>query len=292
MNTPSPAHAPVPPPGMGAGIGLKPEHYRQVLECDAAGLWVEVHPENYMSDGGPRLAWLEAIAGRLPLSLHGVGLGLGGAHRPDADHLARLKRLAARFRPALMSEHLAWCAHDGTYFGDLLPLPYTQAALDRFCAHVGETQDVLGRRILIENPSLYVGLKSDMAETDFLSEAVRRTGCGLLLDINNVFVSSNNLGLDPQAYLDAFPLHAVGEIHLAGHTPDAVHGEALLIDSHDAPVRDAVWSLYDSVIARTGPVPTLIERDSNLPPFAELMAERDSAQACLDICAARVTEHA
>jgi len=254
-------------------------------------LWVEVHPENYMSDGGPRLAWLDAIAAEHPLSLHGVGLSLGGAERPDRDHLARLKMLADRYAPALMSEHLAWCAHDGVYFGDLLPVLYTSDALDRFCAHVDETQEALGRRILIENPSHYLPLTAEMAETEFLAETVRRTGCGLLLDVNNVYVSANNMGYDARAYLDALPLSAVGEIHLAGHTPDATHGEALLIDSHDAPVRDGVWDLYDHLLRLTGPLPTLIERDSNLPDFAELMAERGQAQACLDLAASRSRDH-
>lgn len=292
MSARNPAPAPVPPPAMGAGIGLKAAHYRAVLESRAAGLWAEVHPENYMSEGGPRLAWLDAIAQEHPISLHGVALSLGGATRPNRDHLNRLKGLVDRYAPALVSEHLAWCAHDGIYFADLLPVLYTAGALDRFCAHVDETQDALGRAILIENPSHYMPMKAEMAETDFLAEAVRRTGCGLLLDINNVFVSANNRGYDPHAYLDALPLEAVGEIHLAGHTPDAVHGEALLIDSHDTPVRDAVWALYDDALRRTGPVPTLIERDSNLPDFTELMAERDQAQACLDLAAARSHDHA
>ncbi|MEE2565521.1 MNIO family bufferin maturase [Hyphobacterium marinum] len=277
---------------MGAGIGLKAAHYRAALEARDAGLWVEVHPENYMSEGGPRLAWLDAIAAEHPLSLHGVGLSLGGTERPDRDHLKRLKALADRYAPALMSEHLAWCAHDGVYFGDLLPVLYTSDALDRFCAHVDETQEALGRTILIENPSHYLNLTAEMAETDFLAETVRRTGCGLLLDVNNVHVSANNMGYDARAYLDALNLSAVGEIHLAGHTPDATHGEALLIDSHDAPVRDDVWDLYDHVLGLTGPVPTLIERDSNLPDFAELMAERDQAQACLDLAASRSRDHA
>ena len=291
MITPTPATAPLSPQTLGAGIGLKAAHYRRALESDAAGLWVEVHPENYMTDGGPRLNWLDAIAQRHPVSLHGVALSLGGAERPSKDHLARLKSLADRYQSALMSEHLAWCVHDGTYFNDLLPVLYTQAALDRFCDHVSETQDALGRAILIENPSLYLPLRNEMAETDFLAEAVRRTGCGLLLDINNVFVSANNMGFDPRAYIDAFPLHAVGEIHLAGHTEDAVHGPALLIDSHDAPVRDAVWDLYDDALAKTGPVPTLIERDSSLPPFEDLMRERGRAQSLLETLQAREPAH-
>lgn len=268
------------PPAMGAGIGLKPAHYRAALESDATGLWVEVHPENYMVSGGPRLHWLEAIAQRHPVSLHGVSLSLGGADRPDPDHLKALRVLIDRYQPALVSEHLAWCRHDGLYYGELLPLPYTEGALDRFCDHVDEAQEALGRTILIENPSLYIDLKGDMTETEFLAEAAGRTGCGLLLDLNNVFVTAANLTRDASAYLQTFPLDAVGEIHLAGHEADP--DGSLLIDTHGAPIDEAVWSLYRETIARTGPVPTLIERDNNLPPFTELMAERDRAQALLE----------
>lgn len=274
--------SPDPAPEMGAGIGLKPQHYRSVLESRAKGLWAEVHPENYMTDGGPRLAWLDAIRRDRPLSLHGVALSLGGAERPDRGHLQKLRALADRYQPALMSEHLAWCAHDGAYFGDLLPTPYTTAQLDRFCAHVDETQEALGRKILVENPSIYLPLKSEMTEQAFLAEAVRRTGCGLLLDVNNVFVTSWNLGQDPYTYIDNVPGEAVGEIHLAGHEQDENLGDQLLIDTHGAPVRDDVWKLYDYAIAKIGPKPTLIERDSNLPPFDQLMAERGRAQDILE----------
>ena len=271
-----------PAPEMGAGIGLKPQHYRSVLESRAEGLWAEVHPENYMTAGGPRLAWLDAIRRDRPLSLHGVALSLGGADRPDRDHLKKLRDLADRYQPALMSEHLAWCAHDGTYFGDLLPTPYTASQLDRFCAHIDETQDALGRKILVENPSIYLPLKSEMTEQAFLAEAVKRTGCGLLLDVNNVFVTSWNLGQDPFSYIDNVPGNAVAEIHLAGHEQDENLGDQLLIDTHGAPVRDDVWVLYDYTIAKIGPKPTLIERDSNLPSFDQLMVERDRAQGILE----------
>jgi len=269
-----------------AGLGLKPEHYRSVLESEADGLWLEVHPENYMVDGGPRLAWLEAIRRNRPLSLHGVGASLGS--EIDPDHLARLKALADRFEPDQVSEHVAWSTWEGRYFGDLLPLPYTQEALDRLTGNIDRVQTALGRRLLIENPSLYAPIKGEMSEIEFLSEAVRRTGCGLLLDINNVFVSANNVGRDAIAYLDAIPHEAVGEIHLAGHAEDANLGADLLIDNHGAPVSDAVWALYERFIQRAGPRPTLIERDAALPAFDTLLAERDRAQAVLS---ARETAH-
>jgi len=264
----------------GAGIGLKAEHYRAALESGAEGLWVEVHPENYMTEGGPRLAWLEAIRGCRPLSLHGVGASLGS--ELDPDHVGRLKALVDRFEPDLVSEHVAWSTWEGTYFGDLLPLPYTGEALDRLCGNISRVQDALKRPILVENPSLYVPLKGEMSEADFLSEAVRRTGCGLLLDINNVFVTANNVGRDAEAYLEAIPHAAVGEIHLAGHAADANPGSDLLIDNHGAPIADAVWALYERFIAHAGPKPTLVERDTDIPAFDELMAERRRAQAVLD----------
>lgn len=263
-----------------AGIGLKAEHYRAVLdESLPRTLWAEVHPENYMVDGGPRLAWLEAIRARHPLSLHGVGASLGS--QLDPGHVARLKALADRFEPAQISEHVAWSTWEGTYYGDLLPLPYTKEALDRLCANIDRLQTALGRTILIENPSLYVAVSGEMSETDFLSDAVRRTGCGLLLDINNVYVCAHNLGRDPYAYLDALPHDAVGEIHLAGHAEDASPGAALLIDNHGAPICQDVWDLYRRFIERAGPKPTLIERDADIPPFAELIAERDRAETML-----------
>ena len=276
-----------------AGLGLKPQHYDEALHCTASGLWWEVHPENYLADGGPRLAWLEAIRARHPVSLHGVSLSLAADAPPDAGHLHRLAQLARRIEPALVSEHLAWSAWRGRYHPDLLPFPRTHEALARIAANISATQDALGRTIAIENPTHYLHIDGhDWAETEFLAALVQRTGCALLLDVNNVHVSAHNLGFCAQTYLDAFPLHAVAEIHLAGHHADPVHGDALLIDSHDAPVAPAVWALYEQVIARTGPVPTLIERDEHLPAFGELMAERDQAHRALSAAHAAQPEEA
>ena len=266
-----------------AGLGLKPEYYDRALAAPAGGIWFEVHPENYMVDGGPRLGWLEAIRGRHPISLHGVGMSLAADAEPDAAHLARLAALAKRFDPARISEHLAWSAWGGAYYPDLLPVPRTGAALARLAGNIARVQDTLKRHILIENPSHYLLIEGhEYGETGFLAELVRRTGCGLLLDINNVFVSARNLGFDAEAYLDAFPGEAVEEIHLAGHCADPVLGEALLVDSHDAPIAEAVWRLYQRFLARFGPRPTLIERDGNLPGFDVLLAERARAEDLLN----------
>lgn len=268
--------------GPTAGLGLKPAHYDEALASPAVGLWFEVHPENYMVDGGPRLAWLDAIRRERPLSLHGVGLSLAADEAPDAGHLARLKALADRYEPFVMSEHLAWSKRRGTYHPDLLPFPRTRAMLARIVENVDRAQTALGRRLLIENPSLYLALEGhELGEVEFLDALAGATGCGLLVDVNNVFVSARNLGFSAEAYLDALPAEAIGEVHLAGHTPDPNHGETLLIDSHDAPVAEAVWTLYARLIARVGPRPTLVERDDNIPAFAELMAERDRAHAAL-----------
>jgi len=260
-----------------AGLGLKSQHYDEALACDAEGLWFEVHPENYMSAGGPRLAALEQIRARRPLSLHGVGLSLAADADPDAEHLAALKRLVDRFEPFVVSEHLAWSTHRGEHQPDLLPFPRTNAALARIAANIGRMQDALSRRVLIENPSLYLPLKGhDLDEVEFLKALVAKTGCGLLVDVNNVFVSASNLGYSPEVYLDAIPAEAVGEIHLAGHGPDA-GGSDLLIDTHGAPAAEPVWALYRRLIRRIGPRPTLIERDDEIPAFTTLMAERDRA---------------
>jgi len=263
-----------------AGVGFKAEHFAEALAAPAADLWFEVHAENYMVPGGPRLAMLEAIRRERPLSLHGVGMSLAGAAHPDPDHLAALRRLVDRFEPALVSEHLAWSRLDGRCFPDLLPVPRTNEVLSRLAANIGSMQDALGREILIENPTHYLALRDHQwSETSFLCELARRTGCKLLIDVNNVAVGAHNLGYDARAWLEAIPEKLVGEIHLAGHTLD---GEGtLLIDSHDAPVSDDVWQLYEAFVGRIGATPTLIERDGNLPPFAELMSERHRAHAIL-----------
>lgn len=270
-------------PSLGAGLGLKPQHYEDALAASAPGLWFEVHPENYLVAGGPRLAWLEAVRSRHPVSLHGVALSLAADAPPDMQHLQRLARLADRIEPVLLSEHLAWSAWEGRYYPDLLPVPRTHTALARIAANVARTQDVLGRRIAVENPSHYLHIGGhDWSETDFLAELARRTGCGLLLDVNNVHVSAHNLDFDAAKYLQAFPLHAVMEIHLAGHSRDEAES-GLLIDSHDAPVGTAVWKLYEHVIDLAGPRPTLIERDDAIPGFAQLLREAQRARQLLDV---------
>jgi uncharacterized protein (UPF0276 family) len=264
-----------------AGMGFKPQHFDAAMRSTSDALWLEVHPENYMTDGGPRLAMLDALAGRFPLSLHGVSLSLAAAALPDAVQLRRLRRLIDRIEPALVSEHMAWSSWAGRYVPDLLPFPRTHEALAQLVRNVVHTQDRLGQRISLENPSHYLVLEGhEWSETDFLGELVRRSGCGLLLDVNNVHVSTHNLGEDPLVYLDAFPLHAVTEIHLAGHVVDDTDA-TLLIDSHDAPVADPVWSLYRHVLLRGGARPTLIERDGEVPSFATLLTERERAHSLL-----------
>ena len=263
-----------------AGVGFKAEHFAEALAAPAADLWFEVHAENYMVAGGPRLAMLEAIRRDRPLSLHGVGMSLAGASDPDPDHLAALKQLVDRFEPELVSEHLAWSRLDGRCFPDLLPVPRTNEVLRRLGANIDQVQNALGREILIENPTHYLALLDHQwSETSFLAELARRTGCKLLIDVNNVAVGSHNIGFDPSAWLYDLPPDRIGEIHLAGHSIDAEG--SLLIDSHDEPVSEQVWGLYRELIERIGPRPTLIERDGNIPPFAELMAEREHAQVIL-----------
>jgi len=265
-----------------AGLGLKPQHYAEAIACRAEGLWFEVHAENYMAAGGPRLAALDAVARERPISHPGVGLSLAADEPPHPGHLVALRRLVDRYAPLLVSEHLAWSMRQGVYAPDLLPFPRTAEALEWIVANVSRLQDALGRRVLIENPSLYIPLRGhDYGEVEFLEALVRRTGCGLLVDVNNVFVSARNLGYSAEAYLDALPGAAVGEIHLAGHRADRRLGAALLIDTHDAPVAESVWALYGRLIDRIGPRPTLIERDDEIPPFDELLAERDRAHRML-----------
>ncbi|WP_127560839.1 DUF692 domain-containing protein [Nioella ostreopsis] len=266
-----------------AGIGYKPQHFQSLISAPGAVRWLEIHAENYMGDGGRPLAQLRALADRFPISVHGVGLSIGGEGPLDPDHLARLKHLCDWLNPASFSEHLAWSTHGDTYLNDLLPLPYTEATLTRVCAHIDEVQEALSRPMLLENPSTYLAFaESTMDEVTFLSEIAKRTGCGLLLDVNNVFVSATNQTWDPVAYIDAFPLAQVGEIHLGGHDEDEdEHGAPLLIDSHGREVVDPVWALYAHTIARGGAKPTLIEWDNNVPDFPVLEAEAARADAIL-----------
>ncbi len=267
-----------------AGVGLKADHYREILETGPDIGWFEVHPENYMGAGGPPHAYLTQIRERYPLSLHGVGLSIGAERPLDTDHLARLKTLVDRYQPGLVSEHLAWSTHDTTFLNDLLPLPYTEETLARVARHVGQVQDALGRQILIENPSTYVVFDtSTMSETDFLKGVAERSGCGLLLDVNNVFVSATNHGFSPEFYIDTFPVEHVGEIHLGGHAEDEDEaGYPLLIDAHDRAVIDPVWQLYHRALRRCGVTPTLIEWDNDVPEWPVLFSEAQQAEAIID----------
>ncbi len=266
-----------------AGAGLKAEHIAEILETSADIGFFEVHAENYMGDGGMPHRQLEAIREKYPLSLHGVGLSIGGEGPLDRDHLQRLAVLNKRYEPGLFSEHLAWSSHETTYLNDLLPVPYDQETLDRVCDHIDEVQESVGRRMLLENPSTYVAFaQSTMSELDFLKEITRRTGCGLLLDVNNVHVSCTNHERSALDYLDAFPIGAVGEIHLGGHAPDQDDaGRPLLIDAHDRGVDQAVWALYEHLIASTGAIPTLIEWDNDVPAWPVLMSEAQAADRIL-----------
>lgn len=266
-----------------AGIGFKTMHLHEALAADADGLWFEVHAENYMVDGGPRLAALVALGDRHPISLHGVGLSLASIEPPPIDHLVRLRRLIELIRPIAVSDHLAWQRWNGAHHSDFLPFPRTRDALSHAVDNVDRVQNVLGRAIMVENPSLYIDLPGhELSEAAFLTELCRRTACGLLLDVNNVFVSAHNLGFSPDAAIDAYPGDLVGEIHLAGHSRDADPASPLLIDSHGCAVADPVWTLYERLIARIGPRATLIERDDDVPEFSMLIAERDRAHRMLD----------
>lgn len=279
------AARPAPPPCSPqprVGVGLKPQHCRDILDARPALGFFEVHAENYLGVGGPFHHYLGRIAEHYPLSVHGVGLSIGGRDL-DLAHLDRLAALLARYEPHWFSEHLAWSRHGPVCLNDLLPVVYDEATLARVCAHVDRVQHRLRRRLLLENPATYLESRaSTLPEAAFIDEVVRRTGCGLLLDVNNLYVSCVNHGRDPPAELAALPLHAVGEIHLAGHAADVDSaGDPLLIDNHGAPVAQAVWNLYGQAIARTGPVPTLIERDNDVPAFDVLLAEARQAERIL-----------
>lgn len=265
------------------GVGYKPQHFSDIIANAGPVEWLEVHAENYMGDGGRPLAQLRALSERFAISVHGVGLSIGGADPLDPDHLARLKKLVGWLHPASFSEHLAWSTHGAEFLNDLLPLPYTNDTLTRVASHIDQVQETLGRQMLLENPSSYLAFaESTWSETDFLAEISRRTGCGLLLDVNNVFVSATNLGTSPQGYIDAYPLEKVGEIHLGGHDEDEDdHGKPLLIDSHGAEVVDPVWALLDYTLERSGPKPTLVEWDTDVPDWPILAAEAARAADAL-----------
>jgi len=276
----SPESEPLP---LAPGVGYKPQHFKDLQNNEGPVRWLEVHAENYMGDGGRPLAQLRALTEKFAISVHGVGLSIGGPEPLNSDHLARLKKLVSWLKPASFSEHLAWSSHGGSFYNDLLPLPYTNESLTRIVDHIDQVQSTLGRRMLLENPSSYLAFaESTWSETDFLAELSKRSGCGLLLDVNNVFVSATNLNYAPKAYIDAYPLHQVGEIHLGGHDTDQDdHGALLLIDSHGKEVADPVWSLLDYTLAQTGPKPLLVEWDNDVPDWPVLRAEAERAQSAL-----------
>ena len=269
-----------------AGTSFKHEHLSAILQQDHRQGFFEVHAENYMGDGGPPHRALSRIRQDYPVSIHGVCMSIGGPQPLDERHLSRFKALIERYEPALVSEHLAWSTHETTYFNDLLPLPYTAGTLQHVADHIDQVQETIGRQILLENPSSYLTFtESTMTETAFIRELARRTGCGLLLDVNNVFVSATNLSTSALDYLADYPLDVVQEIHLAGHAVQSdENGARLLIDSHDGPVCDAVWALYETVLGRTGPIATLVEWDSAIPDWPTLTREAEAAQAILDRC--------
>jgi uncharacterized protein (UPF0276 family) len=273
-----------------AGVGLKAAHYREIVETRPDIGFFEVHAENYMGSGGPPHRYLTAIREHYPLSLHGVGLSIGADRSLDPNHLQRLKDLIARYEPEFFSEHLAWSSHDTGFLNDLLPIPYTRETLGRVCEHIDEVQETLGRQMLLENPSTYLAFaESTYSEVDFIAEVVRRTRCGLLLDVNNVHVASTNQQWDAEAYIGAYPLAHVQQIHLAGYTREADEaGRPLLIDTHNRPVDEIVWDLFAHTVQRIGPKPTLIEWDADVPTWPKLKAEADRAE--IIIAAARLKE--
>ena len=276
----SPRGRPIPD---GAGIGLREPHMAAFFAAGMPAPWVEVHSENYLVPGGPRLAHLERVRRDRPVSCHGVGLSLGTAAGLDAGHLGRLRALFDRVEPALVSEHLSWSVVDGLYLNDLLPLAYTSDSLDLVARNIETAQEAFGRRLLIENPSSYLAFAAtELSEPEFLRELVRRTGCGILLDVNNIYVSSRNLGFDPQNYLEAIPAEAVGQYHLAGHAEVEIGGERLLIDDHGSRVCTAVWQLFDHALACIGRRPTLIEWDTRLPELPMLLDDARLAQESLN----------
>lgn len=271
-----------------AGIGLRAAHYAEMLERLPSAGWLEVHSENYFGAGGRPLDALERLREHYPVSLHGVGLSLGSTDPLDVAHLRKLKALIGRIEPGLVSEHLAWGSVGGRHLNDLLPLPYTEEALGHFCSRVNRAQEFLGRRILVENPSSYLQFaESAIPEAEFLREVARATGCAILLDVNNVYVSAFNNGLDARRYLDLIPSRCVAEIHLAGHTRSGSGRSEILIDTHSAPVADPVWSLYARALERFGPVPTLIEWDAELPSLDILLAQAARAQSLMEAPHAR-----
>ena len=273
---------------LGAGLSLKPEHLDDILALQVElpstnnNLWFEVHTENYFVAGGPRLNYLRAVRENFDISFHGVGGSLGSDHKAMLAHTKQVKALIDEFQPALVSEHAVWSKSDGKYFADLMPLPRTQDALESLINGIDCYQTGIGRSILVENPSNYLDFISDMDEPQFLVEAAKRSGCGLLIDINNLYISSKNTGIDALDYLKQIPAELVGEIHIAGHDPDPALGQLLLIDSHGAPVATPVWDLLEQAIEIFGQRPVLVERDANIPSFEELMSERETAQNYLN----------
>jgi len=267
-----------------AGIGLRAIHHAELLAERAPVGWLEAHSENYFADGGAQVEIIEQISERYPLSLHGVGLSLGSVDALDRDHLRRLKRLVDRVHPALVSEHVCWGSIGGTHLNDLLPLPYTGEALRHLAARVGELQDCLGRQVLLENVSSYLTFTcSELSEPEFLTALVREAGCGLLLDVNNVYVSARNHGFDARAFIAQLPGDAIQEIHLAGHSINRYEDREILIDTHSTHVCDDVWSLYDDTIERLGPTPTLIAWDTEIPALHVLVAEAHRADQRLGV---------
>ena len=274
-----------------AGIGLKPQHYREIVESRPDLGFFEIHAENYMGAGGPPHRFLTRVRDNYPLSIHGVGLSLAGEDPLDRQHLDRLHNLVQRYEPGLVSEHLAWSSHAGRFLADLLPIAFSRSMLDRVVERIDAVQSALRTRILLENPAGYLRFHgSELTEPEFLAEVAQRSGCGLLLDVNNVHVSATNLGFCAQNYLEQLPLNEVAEIHLAGHAlrPEEGGGR-LLIDSHDQPVAQAVWDLFEQVLAVTGPLPSLLERDGNIPAFDELLLEAGAAERRLNVAGAKAT---